>query len=100
MNGSFLKEDYNLTIVSPEAVVQSWALSYYPYIYDDLHQSTKLGICALTNTRYDIMGTKSPLSARYRRYFETFHGEVDESEKPSVRKLYTFQHFQPLGTQQ
>lgn len=58
MNGSFLKEDYNLTIVSPEAVVQSWALSYYPYIYDDLHQSTKLGICALTNTRYDIMGTK------------------------------------------
>lgn len=42
MNGSFLKEDYNLTIVSPEAVVQSWALSYYPYIYGDLHQSTKL----------------------------------------------------------
>ena len=69
MNGSFLKEDYNLAIVSPEAVVQSWALRYYPYIYDDLHQSTKPGICVLTNTSYDIVETKFSTECKLQKIF-------------------------------
>ena len=42
----FLKDDYNLTIVSPEDVVHSWAPSYYPQTYGDLHHSTKPGLLA------------------------------------------------------